>query len=150
MAQLAVRRTYTGSAVQYYAESEALYNRYIEYFSASMRQKSFDKWGSQIHCIPFTDAGCELIVQNKIPCFLCKEIHFYIPTEVASTKDLIHGHAETLTRTAFHEPINFFPTQINRDEIGKMLVECGLQPICPAKYLFKKNFVAIKNLLYLF
>jgi len=47
MAQLAVGRTYTGSAVQYYAESEALYNRYIEYFSASMRQKSVDKWGDK-------------------------------------------------------------------------------------------------------
>ncbi len=34
-------------AVQYYAESKALYNRYIEQFAAAMRQQAFDKWGNQ-------------------------------------------------------------------------------------------------------
>lgn len=34
-------------AVQYHSESKALYNRYIEKFADSMRQKSFDKWGNQ-------------------------------------------------------------------------------------------------------
>ena len=34
-------------AIQYQAESKALYNRYIEKFAASMRQKSFDKWGDK-------------------------------------------------------------------------------------------------------
>ena len=34
-------------AVQYYAESKALYNQYIERFAGIMRQKSFDKWGDQ-------------------------------------------------------------------------------------------------------
>jgi hypothetical protein len=34
-------------AVQYFAESKALYNNYIEKSAAAMRQKSFDKWGSQ-------------------------------------------------------------------------------------------------------
>ena len=34
-------------AIQYYAESKALYNQYIEYFSGIMLQKSFDKWGNQ-------------------------------------------------------------------------------------------------------
>jgi len=34
-------------AVQYYAESKALYNQYIEKFSPLMRQKSFDRWGDK-------------------------------------------------------------------------------------------------------
>ncbi len=34
-------------AIQYHAESKALYNLYIEKFSDVMRQKSFDKWGGQ-------------------------------------------------------------------------------------------------------
>ena len=33
-------------AVQYFAESEALYNNYIETHAAAMRQKGFDKWGA--------------------------------------------------------------------------------------------------------
>src|SRR6187402_1400529 len=35
--------TYT---VQYYAESKALYNQFIEKYAEDMRQKSFDKWGN--------------------------------------------------------------------------------------------------------
>jgi Domain of unknown function (DUF4286) len=34
-------------AIQYFAESKALYNRYIEKFAAGMRQKSFDKWADK-------------------------------------------------------------------------------------------------------
>ena len=34
-------------AIQYHAESKALYNRYIEQFAVAMRQQSFDKWGDQ-------------------------------------------------------------------------------------------------------
>ena len=34
-------------AVQYIAESKALYNLYIENYSAEMRQKAFAKWGDQ-------------------------------------------------------------------------------------------------------
>jgi hypothetical protein len=34
-------------AVQYFAESKGLYNNYIENHAGIMRQKSFDKWGSQ-------------------------------------------------------------------------------------------------------
>ena len=34
-------------AVQYHAESKALYNKYIEKFAGQFRQKSFDKWGNQ-------------------------------------------------------------------------------------------------------
>jgi hypothetical protein len=34
-------------AIQYVAESKALYNRYIENFADILRQKSFDKWGNQ-------------------------------------------------------------------------------------------------------
>jgi hypothetical protein len=34
-------------AIQYHAESKALYNRYIDKFAAALRQKSFDKWGNQ-------------------------------------------------------------------------------------------------------
>ena len=34
-------------AVQYYAESKALYNRYIEHFSDEMRKKGIEKWGNQ-------------------------------------------------------------------------------------------------------
>ncbi|RYY48531.1 MAG: DUF4286 family protein [Chitinophagaceae bacterium] len=34
-------------AIQYHAESKALYNRYIEKYAGEMRQKSFDKWGNQ-------------------------------------------------------------------------------------------------------
>lgn len=34
-------------AVQYYAESKALYNQYIEKFAPLMRQKSFDRWDDQ-------------------------------------------------------------------------------------------------------
>ena len=32
-------------AVQYLAESKALYNRYIEKFAPTFRQELFDKWG---------------------------------------------------------------------------------------------------------
>lgn len=34
-------------AVQYKAESKSSYNHYIEKFSHTMRQKSFDKWGNK-------------------------------------------------------------------------------------------------------
>lgn len=34
-------------AVQYHAESKALYNKYIDQFASTMRQRSFDKWGNQ-------------------------------------------------------------------------------------------------------
>lgn len=34
-------------AVQYHAESDALYNLYIEKFSDKMRKKGTDKWGNQ-------------------------------------------------------------------------------------------------------
>ena len=34
-------------AIQYLAESKALYNRYIEKYAGEIRQKSFDKWGDQ-------------------------------------------------------------------------------------------------------
>jgi hypothetical protein len=34
-------------AVQYYAESRALYNRYIERFSDIMRNKAMEKWGNK-------------------------------------------------------------------------------------------------------
>jgi len=34
-------------AIQYLAESKALYNRYIENYAGAMRQKSFDKWGDK-------------------------------------------------------------------------------------------------------
>ena len=33
-------------AIQYFAESKASYNQYIEKFAAILRQKSFDKWGN--------------------------------------------------------------------------------------------------------
>lgn len=33
--------------VQYFAESRALYNRYIEKHANNMRQKAFDKWGNR-------------------------------------------------------------------------------------------------------
>lgn len=32
-------------AVQYHAESQALYNRYIQQFADDMRKKALDKWG---------------------------------------------------------------------------------------------------------
>lgn len=34
-------------AVQYHAESRALYNRYMEKFAESMRRKAMDKWGDR-------------------------------------------------------------------------------------------------------
>lgn len=34
-------------AVQYFADSKALYNNYIQNHAAAMRQKGFDKWGDQ-------------------------------------------------------------------------------------------------------
>jgi len=34
-------------AIQYYAESKADYNRYIEQYATGMRQKSFNKWGER-------------------------------------------------------------------------------------------------------
>jgi hypothetical protein len=34
-------------AVQYHAESKALYNRYIEIFATGLRQKVIEKWGNQ-------------------------------------------------------------------------------------------------------
>lgn len=33
-------------AVQYHAESRALYNRYMDKYAAGMRQKALDKWGN--------------------------------------------------------------------------------------------------------
>lgn len=35
-------------AVQYHAESKALYNRYMDQFSAEMRKKALDKWGDKV------------------------------------------------------------------------------------------------------
>ena len=35
-------------AVQYYALSKALYNRYIDKYAPSLRQKTMDKWGNQL------------------------------------------------------------------------------------------------------
>jgi hypothetical protein len=34
-------------AIQYYAQSKADYNRYIEIHSSKMRKLSFEKWGEQ-------------------------------------------------------------------------------------------------------
>ena len=34
-------------AIQYFAVSKSLYNRYIEKFAGIMRQKSFDEWGDK-------------------------------------------------------------------------------------------------------
>lgn len=34
-------------AIQYHAESKAMYNQYIEKFAGALRQKSFDKWGDK-------------------------------------------------------------------------------------------------------
>jgi hypothetical protein len=34
-------------AIQYFAESKSLYNRYIEKYAAEMRNKSFLKWGDK-------------------------------------------------------------------------------------------------------
>jgi len=34
-------------AVQFFAESKGLYNRYIEKFAGEMRKRSFDKWGDK-------------------------------------------------------------------------------------------------------
>lgn len=34
-------------AAQYYAHSKALYNQYIEKFSAEKREKAFQKWGNR-------------------------------------------------------------------------------------------------------
>jgi Domain of unknown function (DUF4286) len=34
-------------AVQYFAESKSLYNRYIEKYAENMRTKSYEKWGDK-------------------------------------------------------------------------------------------------------
>jgi hypothetical protein len=34
-------------AVQYFAESKALYNRYIEQYADNMRAKAMEKWGNK-------------------------------------------------------------------------------------------------------
>lgn len=34
-------------AIQYHADSKALYNRYIENFAEEMRKKAIDRWGDQ-------------------------------------------------------------------------------------------------------
>lgn len=34
-------------AIQYHAESKALYNKYIEHHAPEMRQKGYAKWGDQ-------------------------------------------------------------------------------------------------------
>jgi Domain of unknown function (DUF4286) len=34
-------------AIQYFAESKALYNLYMEKYAQQLKQKSFDKWGNQ-------------------------------------------------------------------------------------------------------
>ena len=35
-------------AIQYKADSKAMYNRYVEKFAGTMRQKVFEKWGDKI------------------------------------------------------------------------------------------------------
>lgn len=35
-------------AVQYHAESRALYNRYMDKFAAELRKKALDKWGDKV------------------------------------------------------------------------------------------------------
>lgn len=35
-------------AVQYHAESKALYNRYIQEFAEIMRKRAIDKWGNKV------------------------------------------------------------------------------------------------------
>jgi hypothetical protein len=35
-------------AIQYFAESKALYNRYMEKHAVGLRQKILDKWGNRI------------------------------------------------------------------------------------------------------
>ena len=35
-------------AVQYHAESQALYNRYMDKFAVEMRKKALDKWGDRV------------------------------------------------------------------------------------------------------
>ncbi len=35
-------------AVQYHAESQALYNRYMEKYAGDMRKKALDKWGDRV------------------------------------------------------------------------------------------------------
>jgi len=35
-------------AAQYYAESKAAYNRYIELYAPALRQSGIDKWGNKI------------------------------------------------------------------------------------------------------
>jgi len=34
-------------AIQYRAESKAMYNQYVEKFAGIMRQRAFEKWGDQ-------------------------------------------------------------------------------------------------------
>lgn len=34
-------------AIQYFTESKAMYNQYIEKYAGLMRQKSYDKWGDK-------------------------------------------------------------------------------------------------------
>jgi hypothetical protein len=34
-------------AIQYHAESKALYNRYIDKYAAAMRQQGFARWGNR-------------------------------------------------------------------------------------------------------
>ena len=34
-------------AIQYFAESKAAYNQYLEKYAPYLRQKSYDKWGDQ-------------------------------------------------------------------------------------------------------
>ncbi len=34
-------------AIQYFAESKASYNRYIEKFATILREKSFERWGNK-------------------------------------------------------------------------------------------------------
>jgi len=46
-------------AVQYHAESKALYQLYIEKFSLSMQQKSLNKWGDL-----FVDFSTVMLVVN--------------------------------------------------------------------------------------
>jgi hypothetical protein len=33
-------------AIQYFADSKAMYNLYIEKFASTLRQKSYEKWGN--------------------------------------------------------------------------------------------------------
>jgi len=76
-------------------------------------------------------------------------VAFFNPFKTAWAKDFRRHYPETSYSKGFHQSL-FHHLQILKKQIwGKILVNCGFQQLSIKKKNQKKNFVAIKNRIYL-